>query len=692
MEKPKSLESIFNEKLFRIPDYQRGYAWQHEQLKDFWEDLVNLTNDKSHYTGVLTLKPIPTESISKSSKEFWLVDRSYQVFHVVDGQQRLTTFIIFLQAFVDCIKGLPENINKKEQDILISENWSLADLQKRYLFEIKPTGDNFRTYKFGYESDNPSFSYLRFRIFGEDGGAVKETFYTLNLSNAKTYFLHQLIKVHEQEGMTGLETIYRKLTRRFLLNEYVIDSEFDVFITFETMNNRGKTLSHLERLKNRLIFLTTLFDDNELDDSSRKSLRDDINGAWKEIYSQLGRHKDFPLNDDDFLRAHWIMYFTYSRKTGQDYIHYLLDKQFTAKRLHKRIEKEILLETPEEIKTDEGLEDVEEEIEVQEIAPGGRLTVHEISDYVKSLKSSAVHWFNTFFPDFADDLSADEKRWINALNRLGVGYFRPLIMSVLKNERGIEERVNIFRKIERFIFISFRMNSAKANYGSSEFYRAARELDRKATDLTKIGMQIDARQLYTFNDDGTFRSSSFKDMLFKKFKDGSGYYGWSALRYLLFEYEISLMVKSRQQKVTWSDLLKSERDKCSIEHIYPQEETIYWAERFSSIEPELKQYYKQSLGNLLLLSMSINSSLQNDDFDAKKDPKYSDKGIKLRCGYKDGSHSEIDVADNDSWGPEQIRVRGLRLLGFMEDRWGFKFRNDEERERLLFLAGTKEGG
>lgn len=42
MEKPISLECLFKEKIFRIPDYQRGYAWQREQLRAFWEDLVNL--------------------------------------------------------------------------------------------------------------------------------------------------------------------------------------------------------------------------------------------------------------------------------------------------------------------------------------------------------------------------------------------------------------------------------------------------------------------------------------------------------------------------------------------------------------------------------------------------------------------------------------------------------------------------
>ncbi len=34
----QSLSTLFHKKLFRIPDYQRGYAWKQEQLADFWED------------------------------------------------------------------------------------------------------------------------------------------------------------------------------------------------------------------------------------------------------------------------------------------------------------------------------------------------------------------------------------------------------------------------------------------------------------------------------------------------------------------------------------------------------------------------------------------------------------------------------------------------------------------------------
>ena len=115
MDEPKSLDSLFKEKIFRIPDYQRGYAWQHEQLKDFWEDLINLSSDRSHYTGVLTLKLIPQSEVAENSTEYWLVDDSYKVLHIVDGQQRLTTFIIFLQGLADFVKTLPENKDKAER-------------------------------------------------------------------------------------------------------------------------------------------------------------------------------------------------------------------------------------------------------------------------------------------------------------------------------------------------------------------------------------------------------------------------------------------------------------------------------------------------------------------------------------------------------------------------------------------------
>jgi len=156
MEKPIPLERLFKEKIFRIPDYQRGYAWQREQFRSFWEDLVNLNGQRSHYMGVLTLTQVAHADVRTDSREFWLVDdHSYRVYHVVDGQQRLTTIIVFIQAFVDFFRSLPCHHKKPSNEIYITDNLTLAHVEERYLFQTNPRG-GFRTYKFGYTDDNPS--------------------------------------------------------------------------------------------------------------------------------------------------------------------------------------------------------------------------------------------------------------------------------------------------------------------------------------------------------------------------------------------------------------------------------------------------------------------------------------------------------------------------------------------------------
>jgi hypothetical protein len=258
-------------------------------------------------------------------------------------------------------------------------------------------------------------------------------------------------------------------------------------------------------------------------------------------------------------------------------------------------------------------------------------------------------------------------------------------MAILKNVSSSDERINVFRKIERFTFIAFRLNTNRATFGSSEFYNAARELDRGDISLHDVANRLDQKLAYAWNEDGSLRISDFYNSLFKKFKEGPGYYGWFGVRYFLYEYELSLLSESRQKKVDWNDLLKSDRDKVSIEHIYPQTETAEWSTHFDGIQTENRRYYSSTLGNLLLLSMAINSSLQNDSFAEKRVGKFDSEHRKIRNGYSDGSHSEIEVSSKKSWGPEEIKARGIQLLKFMERRWDIRFKNDEERERLLFL-------
>ena len=73
------LSLLFQNRLFRIPDYQRGYAWLQQQLVDFWDDLVNLQPDRYHYKGLLSLKPLKSKETVSGSEDLWLVENGYKL-------------------------------------------------------------------------------------------------------------------------------------------------------------------------------------------------------------------------------------------------------------------------------------------------------------------------------------------------------------------------------------------------------------------------------------------------------------------------------------------------------------------------------------------------------------------------------------------------------------------------------------
>lgn len=696
MNELESLKTIFKDRIFKIPDYQRGYAWTTRQLKDFWEDLVNVPMDRYHYTGLLSLKKLEKNVWTNWNDERWLMeDRGFKAFHIVDGQQRLTTFVIFIQAISELIENLEENKGKKEDEIYLG-SFSLKAIKEEYLIISRPPQFIIRSYKFGYEVDNPSFKFLKYRVFQEpNSGTVQETFYTLNLENAKRFFKENLANFHDKYGLSEIEGLFKKITQNLMFNVYEISDDFDVFVAFETMNNRGKKLSNLELLKNRLIYLTTLYDEKELKNDERNSLRKTINDAWKEVYYQLGRNKQNPLNDDDFLVAHWIMYFQYTREKGDDYIRFLLEQRFTPQNIYSKTE--VILSSIQDFKeiTEEDETDQEEvEINGEEdvVVLRSKLAPKEIEDYVNSLKSAAIHWYNTHNPINNTDLTTEESRWIDRLNRIGIIYFRPLItVSFLSEQIDSKKRIQLFKAIERFIFITFRLSRAFSTYRNSEFYRAARQLRKNELSVDTIIKRLNERMDYCFytpenSTESYFDYTYFQKFIDKKFKTGGGYYYWNGLRYFLYEYEMEKVRLRGSQKIDWKLFVKGEKDRVSIEHIYPQTPTDkYWKTKFKDYKKSQQPYFQGTLGNLLPLSQSINSSLQNDSFPDKKSPKFNESLEKIRQGYSDGSHSEIEVSGYEDWNPDNIYDRGFKLLEFMEKRWDLRFENDLAKSELLFL-------
>jgi len=681
----QSLSVLFQNRLFRIPDYQRGYAWKHEQLVDFWEDLLNLHEDRYHYTGLLSLKAVNRRDTKLWNDDVWLLDNGYKPYHVVDGQQRLTTFSILMNEVVAFVKSLDENLDKPDEAVLLGFE-SIKDIKTKYILRRRPPHNEITTYLFGYETDNPSSDYLKYKVFDEPfGGTVFESYYTKNLKYAKKFFAENLQELFKKEGKEGIELLFKKLTLKLMFNIHEIEDDYDVFVAFETMNNRGKKLTNLELLKNRLIYLTTLFDDKQFDAMEKEHLRKNINDAWKEVYFQLGRNQNSPLSDDDFLRAHWITYYKYSRKGGDDYIHFLLSK-FSAKNVFEKYTTIIQTNGADPLPGFDAADDDDstDDTSESEMVLVSRLAPTEISDYVSSLKELAEYWYYSFFPNDSSVLTDGEKVWIDKLNRVGIGYFRPLVISVLATYKRttVKERVELLKAIERFIFLSFRVGGFNASYKSSDYYNKAREILRGGADISSVTEDLNS----TVNADLSSLLANFMTRTNRRFDTGDGFYGWRDLRYFLYEYEYELSTKNNLQKVDWNLFTRVEKDKVTIEHILPQSPTKwYWRNQFRQYTEDEIKLLSASLGNLLPLAQSINSSMQNDSFHDKKTPAAPGKR-----GYVNGSHSEIEVSSEQDWTGQQILSRGWKLLKFMEYRWKIDL-SDEQKANLLHIDFVNDG-
>lgn len=627
----QSLKDIFGSNFYRIPDYQRGYAWGKEQLEDFWEDLIN-SEEHKHYTGVLSL-----EKVSCEEKEKWqrdIMQDDVDVYYVVDGQQRLTTSIILIKVILDFVEEI-EKRNKKENEGF--EMWfageKLDELKKKYISKNTQRGT---AYFFGYTCDNPSYEFLKTKIFNNESSLNKDekSIYTQNLENAKIFFKNKLKEDRTQEK---LEQIFKILTQNFIFNVYVIDNDFDVYVAFETMNNRGKPLSSLELLKNRLIYLSTK-EENE----QGKALRDIINDCWKAIYNYLGKNPENILKDDDFLKIHWLMYFDeYERSSANPHKEFLLKEHFILKNLLDKT-----------------------------------ITVADIENYAMNLKESIKHYYflhNLNFPDYIKDNKIGNEiiEWLEKINRLKFGAFEPLLVAVLQKRTKDEkfddkEFIELLKHIEKFIFLMFSVSYKQANYKAQDIYKTTFQYFTNKKTLQEVSNFV----YETYNSDVELESLKNKiESYFRQQK--KGYFEWKGLRYFLFEYEEYLRkkYKNNAKKIEWSNFTQIKKDCETIEHILPQnikgvkewEQIIDQTEGIKRKQGKNREHninqLTNSLGNLVPLSQHKNSKIQNKP--------YSEK-IKE---FERGSYAEIEVSQIKKWDKKAIEKRSEKLLDFLFERW-----------------------
>ncbi|GAA6992229.1 DUF262 domain-containing protein [Helicobacter pylori] len=275
-----NLDGVVEKGVFEIPSYQRGYAWQERQLKDFWNDLdhVSKLGNKFHYMHSLTLRGLENE----------LEDSAFEI---IDGQQRLATSLILLSLLAKTTKHKDPKYSSMNLEPVLSYKYYGLNEAFRAIMEEEKDLERFQT-----------------------------SFYAKNLIKAYEFFQEKI----SDTPMETLEKMFDALTQKMLFSVVELnDNRIDPFSSFETINNRGKDLSTLELFKNRLHFVAHKICEGK----KLEKLQQEINDTYTLIYHDLRQFEDDHL--ESFLK-HFVEYY-YGEKG--DFKKRLLEMEFNA---HKR--------------------------------------------------------------------------------------------------------------------------------------------------------------------------------------------------------------------------------------------------------------------------------------------------------------------------------------------------------------------
>ena len=298
-------ELLTGHRLFDIPIYQRGYAWEERNLEDLWEDIYYLDASKQHYFGTVLLKDSGDTARAGHLR--------FKKFDVIDGQQRLTTAQIIMRAIVSQMKTVSDDDTSKEQ---------VTELEKAYLkynnlYKLNPLG-------------NDRDFFHRYVINDEDFvSGLASTGSQRRLVAAKSFF-RQRLEEEKQARQSGFDEFLTDLWDKFIglqLMQYIVNSDADAIRIFETANDRGRPLNNLEKTKSFLMHTSYLGTDDGSGET--ESNLQEINGRFSQIYQFLDDVNENEhisrFSSNDFQRYHFISYISPDRKRSSRYVNEIKD-------------------------------------------------------------------------------------------------------------------------------------------------------------------------------------------------------------------------------------------------------------------------------------------------------------------------------------------------------------------------------
>lgn len=477
----KSLRKFLGDCIYIIPDYQRGYSWEDRHLDDMYQDITSLGKERMHYSGTIVLKTIKP------------IFKQYSCAELIDGQQRLTTLIIFISELI----RVAENNNFKT---LSGER---VDFLKRKLLSAE-INDEHVLYLRNSHKEKDVF----FRKIIRNGSLIdqsaKLSLYQRNLINAKKFISNKIVDMEKFE----LEEIFDTITNRLMFNILEVNNDFEVCSMFESINYRGKRITVFEGVKNRLTYICDQIN-NEI---NTESVRLKINSVWSEAYRIFGLGKNV-LDEDDFLLHHSIAYFNFKGKESLE--DFLLKNKFSIK------------------------------------SPSNPTEINSyIINYIEGINSAIKCWgYQKRVSIIKSKNFNDETEVIlDKLECLKIpSHFNPIILSSLivasqSSEEIIAVEINsMLSQIERYCFIFHKLINNRSNYNSKIQYLSNEILNAKIDAQSverKILELIDSDELINLESNYSEFHKKIARNSHARFMNDDGWAKWSAIKYLMVSYEI----------------------------------------------------------------------------------------------------------------------------------------------------------
>jgi uncharacterized protein with ParB-like and HNH nuclease domain len=574
------LDSLLTDGLFNIPSYQRSYSWGEPQLRDLFDDLLYLPDGKSHFFGNVIL--------DKQAEQF-RTDRGrrFDKFDVVDGQQRLTTAVVFLHAAAQFDETVAETLDEDNLLFPVSERPRLLpqDQDKEY-FRDSLLGTST------IETETPS----------QD-----------RLDQAYQFFIEEF---EDLDGNQSVQQLAEKLRYECRINVVEIDDESEAASIFESINDRGRPLSTLDKTKSFLMYM----DDRS---SNEGALEEKIKERFGSIYRELfvlttGHDRVNDFDEDSFLRFHWGMYDGYSSNEyfqGFETLKNRLREQYRAGELSQ----------------------------VQE----------EIDHYVQDLREAASAFSAIFEPERRPEEAKSSLQRILELGRMA--NVLPVLMAAWLRFGDVESSAfgEIVDACETLVFRMYAIDNRRSDTGRGRLVRLAHEIHTDPSlESQEIVMDIDSiTDRYT--SDERFERS---------LRDPEFYHSTSSrdIKYLLYKY--GQQIDSEAGEEVLKDLSHILSEEFQVEHILARKLP---KEAVPEDLDEVFDEYVHRLGNLTIASRYWNSSYGNLPFSEKKQA----SGNREKDYESSTLRVQRELTDYEDFSKSSITEREDTLVGFALDQW-----------------------